>query len=342
MKRELTNQELLDRYIHSVKMLLPPDKMDDIAAEIRSNLESLAEDKAERLGRELSPGEMSAILKQHGHPQVVASRYRDRPGQALIGPWLFPFYRSTLRGILSVWVTVRVIGAVLAFHGTATTGSILLNLSRNIMVEGFLIAAGVTAVFAVWEYLELPFPYAERWRPEHLPPVPPPSGPRRIAQQRPIARIMGGVAGLFFFAMALFWPAMFWVWGRAGVFSPSATVYAMRLPLLLLALCWIFQGWLNFTRFAEAEWRPFLRLAVNIAGLVFALVLLWQGDLLIAGPNMTSAQGTALAALNRFFAVVLVVSCISSGLQCVIELRRFIRKTARRLGGDPQTADSAS
>jgi hypothetical protein len=44
MKRELTNQELLDRYIHAVKMLLPADKMDDIAAEIRSYLESLVED----------------------------------------------------------------------------------------------------------------------------------------------------------------------------------------------------------------------------------------------------------------------------------------------------------
>ena len=33
MKRELTNQELLDRYIHAVKMMLPPDKMEDIAAE---------------------------------------------------------------------------------------------------------------------------------------------------------------------------------------------------------------------------------------------------------------------------------------------------------------------
>ena len=77
MKRELTNQELLDRYVHSVKMLLPPDKVDDIAAEIRSNLESLVEDRAAELGRELRPEEMSAILKHHGHPMVVASRYRD-------------------------------------------------------------------------------------------------------------------------------------------------------------------------------------------------------------------------------------------------------------------------
>src|SRR5579862_1739586 len=209
MKRELTNQELLDRYIFSVKMGLPPDKVDDIAAEIRSNLQSLVEDRAMQLGRELRPDEVSTILKQHGHPKVVASRYGDRPGRALIGPGLFPFYRSTLRGILAVWVIVRAIGAAFAFPGTEPAGSILLYLSRDIVVGGFLIGAGVTAVFAVWEYLELPFPYSERWKPEHLPAVPPPIRQPRIARPRPIPKIMSGVAGLFFFAMALFWPAMF-------------------------------------------------------------------------------------------------------------------------------------
>src|SRR5579862_1446482 len=109
MKRELTNQELLDRYLHSVKTLLPPDKMDDIAAEIRSNLDSLAEDRAAELGRELRPEEMSAILKRHGHPMVVASRYRDPRARGLISPDLFPLYWFTLRAIFGTWVMIRVI-----------------------------------------------------------------------------------------------------------------------------------------------------------------------------------------------------------------------------------------
>src|SRR5215475_7932287 len=112
MKRQLTNQELMDRYIHSFQLMLPPNKMEDLAAEIRSNLESLAEDRAAELGRELSLAEMSAILKQHGHPMVVANRYRDKPGRGLIGPDLFPLYWFTLRAIFLVWVMIRVIVAV--------------------------------------------------------------------------------------------------------------------------------------------------------------------------------------------------------------------------------------
>jgi hypothetical protein len=131
-----------------MKTLLPPDNMDDIAAEIRSNLQSLVEDQAMQLGRELSLEEMSAILKQHGHPMVVASRYRDQPGRGLISAELFPFYWFTLRAIFSLWVTVRVIIAVLEFQGTAAAVSILLRLGRDILLAGFFIPAGVTLLFA--------------------------------------------------------------------------------------------------------------------------------------------------------------------------------------------------
>ena len=55
MKRQLTSEDLLERYIFSVKMGLPPDKVDDIAAEIRSNRQSLVEDQAIELGGNCAP-----------------------------------------------------------------------------------------------------------------------------------------------------------------------------------------------------------------------------------------------------------------------------------------------
>ena len=243
MKPELTNQELLDRYIHSFRMMLPPDKMEDIAAEIRSNLESQAEDRTAELGRELSLGEMSTILKKHGHPMVVASRYRDRPARGLISPDLFPLYWFTLRAVFALWVTVRVIVAVFTLQGTATAGSVLLLLGRDVLLAAFFIPAGVTLLFAVWEYLEFKFRYSERWKPESLPPVPAPIRPP--TQPRPMAQIVGGVVWLVFWALALFVPRFFWVWGGRGVFSPSETVYAMRPALWLLAFFWISVSWLS-------------------------------------------------------------------------------------------------
>jgi hypothetical protein len=330
MKRELTNQELLDRYLHST--MLPPD----IAAELRSNLESLAEDRTMELGRELRPDEMSAILKQHGHPALVAFRYRDQPGRGLISPALFPLYWFTLRALFKVWLVIRLLVAVVAFKGPATAGSVLLTLSRDVVLAAFFIGAGVTAIFAASEYLEFRFRFSERWKPESLPPVPLPIRQPQITQQRPTVRILTELAGLLFLALALFWPAMFWVWGRVGTFSPSATLYAMRLPWLLLASLWISQTWLNHTRFAEARWRPLLRGATNFAGFVLALILLLQGDVLVAGPIMRPAQGASLATLNSFFRIVLAIACISSGLRLVKNLRPYLR----RLGQGPQAENA--
>ena len=280
MKRELTNQELLDRYIHAVKWLLSADKMDDIAAEITSNLQSLVDDRVSELGRELSPGELSAILKQHGHPMVVAGRYRDQATRALISPELFPFYWFTLRAILALWVAIRMIVAVFTLQGTATAGSVLLYLGRDILLAAFFIPAGVTLIFAVWEYLEFKFRYSERWKPESLAPVP--HIRLRRSPQRPRVHVIGGVVWLAFWALALFVPSFFWVWGGRGVFSPSETVYAMRPALWLMAFSWISVSWLGY-RFAMAEWRRFLRTAVVVPGLVLALFLLRGGALLVAG-----------------------------------------------------------
>ncbi len=331
MKPELTNQEVLDRYIHSFRMMLPPDKMEDIAAEIRSNLESLAEDRAAELGRELSLAEMSAILKQHGHPMVVASRYRDRPARGLISPDLFPLYWFTLRAIFALWVAIRAIVAVFTLQGAATAGSVLRLLGRDVLLAALCIPAGVTLLFAVWEYLEFKFRYSERWKPESLPPVPSSVWPPK--QSRPMVQIIGGVVGLIFWALALFVPGLFWIWGGRGVFSPSETVYAMRPALWLLAFFWTSVSWLGY-RFADAEWRRFLRTAVVVAGLLLALVLLRGGDLVVAGPNWIPTQARSLATLNQMVAGTLVLACIFSGLTLAQELRRFVR----RMGRDRQTA----
>ena len=221
MKRELTSQELLERYISSVKMGLPPDKVEDIGAEIRSNLQSLLDDQAIELGRQPRPEEMSAILKKHGHPMIVSSRYRERPGRGLISPDLFPFYWFTVRAVFGLWVIVRVIIAVFRFEGTATAGAILLRLGRDILLAGFIITSGVTLLFAIWEYLEFGFRYSQMWKPESLPAMPPPV---RQRPPRPVVQITGQVVWVIFWAMALFVPAMWWVWGGRGVFGVSDAV----------------------------------------------------------------------------------------------------------------------
>jgi hypothetical protein len=63
----MTNQEMLDRYIYAVKILLPLNKWDDIAEEIRSNLLALIEDQEALLGHELH-----GYLRRRRTPTMIA------------------------------------------------------------------------------------------------------------------------------------------------------------------------------------------------------------------------------------------------------------------------------
>lgn len=338
MKRALTNQELLGRYVHAVKMtlLLPHNEMEDIGAELRSNLESQMEDQAAVLGRELRPEEVSALLKQYGHPAKVALRYREQPARGLISPALFPFYWFTLRAVFVLWVTIRLIVSVFALQGTSPAIPILLDLGRDVLLATLIIPAGVTLLFAVWEYLEFKFRYSERWKPEALAPVPPPV-PNR-PKPGPMVHVVGGIVWLVFGALALFSPWFFWVWDARGVFSPSEALYALRFPLWLLAFFAISQSWLGYTRFAAGKWRQALRIGLGAAGIALAIFLLWTGDLLVAGPKWDPTQAKSLATLNQMIGGVLVLACILAGLALLREFSRIIR----RWSSHPRAANLAS
>jgi hypothetical protein len=95
--------KLLEKYLKSVKMYLPREQREDIINELSENLLSKIEDKEAELGRSLTELEQETILREHGEPMVVASRYGSTQrcvsfGRQLIGPALYPIY------ILVLWL----------------------------------------------------------------------------------------------------------------------------------------------------------------------------------------------------------------------------------------------
>jgi thiamine transporter ThiT len=78
--------DLLERYLHAVKFFLPQKQQDD-------------------------------IVGRHGHPMIVAGRYRSR--QQLIGPVFFPIYLFALKTGLGVALLVTAVLAAVngILHG---------------------------------------------------------------------------------------------------------------------------------------------------------------------------------------------------------------------------------
>ena len=92
--------ELIDRYLQSVKWMLPRKQQDDVIRELSDEILSQVEEKESALGRPLTEDEQVALLKQLGHPMLLASRYSKQ--RYLIDPTIFAIYWMVLRLVLAV------------------------------------------------------------------------------------------------------------------------------------------------------------------------------------------------------------------------------------------------
>jgi len=163
--------ELLDRYLEAVRINLPKDQADDIVAEITDDLESQADEREARLGRPLTRDESAELIKNYGHPRVVAARYAKH--QYLIGPELFPFYLYTIKLVLVIVVAIELAGGLI---GAVALGN------ADIFARGlgaawnsiFLVVGIITVIFAILERAPAKVSPLDRigitkWNPRTLP-----------------------------------------------------------------------------------------------------------------------------------------------------------------------------
>lgn len=109
--------DMLEDYLRAVARLLPKAKRDDIVAELRDEILTRIEARESELGRSLTPDELQSLLRDFGHPIVVAARYRDGP-QYGVGPALYPYWIFALRLI----VIIEIFAAIIVFCARVVTG----------------------------------------------------------------------------------------------------------------------------------------------------------------------------------------------------------------------------
>src|SRR5690349_685079 len=87
---------LINRYVSEVGRHLPlVNGREDIEKELRSTLEDMLEERAEKEGRAPDESMEIELLKEYGSPQKVAETYNPHP--YLIGPRIFPFFIMILK-----------------------------------------------------------------------------------------------------------------------------------------------------------------------------------------------------------------------------------------------------
>ncbi len=331
--------ELLDRYLKTVRTYLPTTQKDDIIRELSENIRSQIEDKEAKLGRPLQEAEIEAILKAHGHPLIVAGRYRQDErsfsfGKQLIGPVLFPFYAKVLAFNLGITSVVIIFLFTLLVVSGQPVGRIA-GLPGVLLFQLAIQFAIITAVFVGVDRQLARYP--DRWDPQNstrafYPHVADEAGKQRISRIDSFSRLIALAVSIVWLRAVQQNP--FLILGPAAAFLKLAPVWhQLYVPVVLLAFAGMAQAAINLIRPDWIHVRTATRIGMAMAGVAIWCFLLKAGSWIV--PGSASANGAAVSAqtleiINRSFFYGLLVAALISVVQLLRILFRLVRETHHR------------
>lgn len=312
--------DLIERYLASVRQNLPADKADDIIAELHDELATRQEAREDALGRPLRRDELTALLREFGHPLVIAARYR--PQQYLIGPEIFPFYLFALRVVLSIGaISLVAVGAISAALGDGDLVRMFARITGNLWDFFLTAVAVVTLGFALFERYGGPVDQLYRWTPEHLP-VP---LARRKGQWEAAFEVGMGLAFLLWWTGAIHLPVV--AASDAFRIEPAPVWEDYYLPILLLAAA---QFVANLAKWLLPHLRrtnALLTIAISVAAIALVAGLYQAGAWVTVVAAGTGAADVARLAesLDLSIRITLIVLAVIMGLQALGELWKLAR-----------------
>src|SRR5664279_61623 len=219
--------ELIDRYLQSVKLMLPRKQRNDVIRELSDEILSQVEEKEAALGRPLTEDEQVALLKQLGHPMLLASRYNKQ--RYLIDPTIFAIYWLVLRIMLAVTFFAMAVGAV-AIAATGQGFGRALAVLVQFPFTALTVFAWVTLVFVILDIVQVKFNFYAKWDPRTLP---------KVTKRRPkhsMAESIGGlIAGVIF---GVWWLVglkhQFWIFGPGVFVMHFGPVWQTAYPLFVV------------------------------------------------------------------------------------------------------------
>ena len=309
--------DLVDRYVHAVKRHLPAAQQDDIVNELTDDILSQISDKEAELGRPLDESEQEAVLKQYGHPYLLAMRYA--PQRHLIGPAVFPFYWTTLKVTLAIALSVHVVVVVATSLSQNEPARIVPSLGfLSVAMHSFF---WVTLAFAALDFSQARLHLLDRWSPRSLPRLT--NRSPRVRRPVLLAELVGAVVFLAWWLAVPTFP--FLMLGPAAAFLTMSSAWhrvylTATLPsvvsILMLAAVLAVPSWTVLARVRA--------LVVNLMTLVVLSALLKAGDLLVPvteTPNLVHM----VKGINSGITLVLIIISIVTVVQAVAEVIRLVR-----------------
>lgn len=186
--------DLIDRYVHEVSALLPRKLRKDVATELRSTLEETLEGRHERYPEEDPEEAAVAVLKDFGPPGELAASYQPK-ADYLVGPTLYPAFRTTIRVCVFILVGLILLGLFTGLgEGPLPVKRLfegLLESFDNFLTAALTLIGLVVVVFAVIERASSqPRGSAGDWDPRLLPSKDDPFRLNRVGMTLHLAALM--------------------------------------------------------------------------------------------------------------------------------------------------------
>ena len=308
---------LLDRYLQAVRFFLPRRQQDDIVRELSENLLSQMEDRAEALHRPLTEDEHADILRRHGHPMLVAGRYRSH--KQLIGPTFFPIYVVALQAGLAVALLVSIIAATITsiVHGDPVRQCVAAFLAFP--GRALMVFAWTTLGFAGLDLAQSRLKLAHRWDPRSLPKVVKPAN--LMSRGRSLCEFLLSAAGVVWLILAPWVP--FLVFGPAAAFVEPAPIWRLAyVPVLLLMVAGAMLSFINFARPYWTPARSLMRAGIHVGTLLISANLLRAGEWVVGTDGGRLPSGASPDELVRLMNMGFQIGLIAAVVVSVIELLR--------------------
>ena len=103
---------LKERYLKAVAAQLSGKTRDDIIAELDDAILTRMEAREAELGRPLTEADEEAVLRETGHPLIVAAQYGSGPHH-VVGPELYPWWMFGVKVGLIALVCITVFSALI-------------------------------------------------------------------------------------------------------------------------------------------------------------------------------------------------------------------------------------
>lgn len=314
--------DLVERYIEAIKFWLPKHLKEDIAAELREDIQSEIEEAEREKGRKLTEDEVAAILKARGRPLYVASQYMPR--RTLIGPEIYPIYIF----VLKIVVIVNLIAPAVSLMAWLLSGAnppVPSNVSSPF--TGLLISfAIVTFVFAVIERKGVNPNMMDNWTPKTLRPV---VDKNRIKRSESVGDIVANLILIGFFTAGYLSQTHYELFNGSITLAPQWIPYCQFITAVAV-------GELAFS--AANLFSPYwtgLRIAARLTiDVVKTAALFWllQAHFLrdIAAPGLQPGEASQIIAVSDSLATWAAPLCgfIMVGV-CIAAVVRAIRLASR-------------